>query len=121
MAYARLNTRNVNALHPNFRGMGSYSVNSTREDAGLRPGFRGMGDAYTPAHGRMGDAPLTNISFGPGGQFAVSTMTTPTGTSIWDQMLTWMGQSTIVGGMPNSVFAIGAGVLLLAKVFGGRR
>ena len=110
MAYARLNTRNANGLHPNLRGLGAYAALSTREDAGLRPMFRGLGDA-----------PLTNISFGPGGQFAVSTATVPTQTSIFDQMLTWMGQSTLWPGMPNSIFAIGAGVFVLAKVFGGRR
>lgn len=110
MAYARLNTRNVNALHPNFRGLGAYAVLSTREDAGLRPGFRGLGDT-----------PLTNITFGPGGQFAISTATTPTQTSIFDQMLTWLGQSTFVPGMPNSVFAIGGGALALAWLFSGRR
>jgi hypothetical protein len=110
MAYARLSTRNTNALHPNFRGLGAYAVLSTSEDAGLRPGFRGLGDA-----------PLTNISFGPGGQFAISTATTPTSVSLWDQVLTWMGSSTFVPGMPNSVFAIGGGALALAWLFGGRR
>lgn len=69
----------------------------------------------------LGDVPLTSVTFGPGGQFAVSTATTPTQTSIWDQMLTWMGQSSLLPGMPNSIFAIGAGVFVLAKVFGRRR
>ena len=110
MAYARLTTRNVNALHPNFRGLGAYAVLSTSEDAGLRPGMRGLGDT-----------PLTNISFGPGGQFAISTATTPTSTSLWDQTLTWLGQSTFVPGMPNSVFAAAGGILALAWLFGGRR
>jgi hypothetical protein len=110
MAYARLTTRNTNALHPNFRGLGAYAALSTRNANGLSPNFRGLGDT-----------PLTNISFGPGGQFSVSTATTPTQTSIWDQMLTWMGQSTFIPGMPNSIFAIAAGVFVVAKVFGGRR
>jgi len=57
---------------------------------------------------------------GPGGQFSISTATVPTGTSLWDQALTWLGGSTFVPGMPNSIFAIGAGFLLL-KAFGGRR
>jgi hypothetical protein len=118
MAYARLNTRNANGLHPNLRGLGAYAALSTREDAGLRPMFRGYDAGKSSL---LGDAPLTNISFGPGGQFAVSTATVPTQTSIFDQMLTWMGQSTLWPGMPNSIFAIGAGVFVLAKVFGGRR
>lgn len=68
----------------------------------------------------MGDTPLTNISFGPGGQFAFSTATTPTETSLWDQSLAWMGQSSIWPGMPNSVFVVLGGAVLLAKFFGGR-
>jgi hypothetical protein len=118
VAYARLNTRNVNALHPNLRGMGAYAALSTREDAGLRPGMRGY-DAGKAS--LLGDAPLTNISFGPGGQFAISTATVPTQTSLWDQALTWLSGSTFIPGMPNSIFAIGAGVFVLAKVFGGHR
>jgi hypothetical protein len=114
MAYARLTTRNTNGLSPNFRGLAAYSVLSTREDAGLRPGFRGLSFG-------MGDSPLTNISFGPGGQFAISTATVPTQTSLFDQMMTWLGQSTFVPGMPNSIFAIGGGALALAWLFGGRR
>jgi hypothetical protein len=113
MAYARLSTKNGNGLNPNFRGLGAYGLLSTRNKNAIHPNFRGMGD--------LGDSPLTNISFGPGGQFAISTATTPTSTSIWDQILTWMGESTFIPGMPNSIFAIGAGVFVLAKVFGGRR
>lgn len=120
MAYARLNTRNAAGLHPNFRGLGAYSRLSTNNGNGLHPSFRGLGSTWSPAHESLGDVPLTQITMGPGGQFAISTATTPTSTSIWDQMLTWMGQSTIVGGMPNSVFAIGGGLLVLAKLFGGK-
>jgi hypothetical protein len=109
MAYARLSTRNTSGLHPNLRGMGAYSPLSTENGNGLSPNFRGLGDV-----------PLTSFTIGPGGQFAISTATTPTGTSVWDQMLTWLGQSTIIGGMPNSIFAIGGGFLVLAKLFGGR-
>ena len=110
MAYARLSTKNNAGLHPDMRGMGAYGHNSTKNNNGLWPGFRGMGDA-----------PLTNISIGPGGQFAISTATVPTQTSVWDGIMTWMGESSIIGGMPNSVFAIGGAFLVLAKVFGGRR
>jgi hypothetical protein len=69
----------------------------------------------------MGDAPTTSITFGPGGQFGVSTVTTPTGTSIWDQMLTWLSGSTFIPGMPNSVFAIGGGLFVLSRLFSGGR
>jgi hypothetical protein len=110
MAYARLSTKNGNGLNPNFRGLGAYGLLSTRNKNGISPNFRGLGDT-----------PLTNISFGPGGQFAISTATTPTQTSIFDQMLTWMGQSSILPGMPNSIFVILGGAVLAAKVFGGRR
>jgi hypothetical protein len=110
MAYARLTTRNVNALHPNFRGLGAYAALSTQNRNGLSPNFRGLGDT-----------PLTNISFGPGGQFSISTVTTPTQESLSDQVLTWLSESTFVPGMPNSVFAIGGGLLALAWLFGGRR
>jgi hypothetical protein len=113
MAYARLSTRNTSGLHPNLRGLGTYGVLSTTEDAGLRPGLRGM-------HEHMGDVPLTQFTIGPGGQFMVSTATTPTSTSIWDQMLTWLSSSSFIPGMPNSVFAIGGGLFLLSRVFGGR-
>lgn len=121
MAYARLSTRNTNAINPNFRGLAAYAALSTREDAGLRPGFRGMGSTWSPSHRSLGDTPLTNISFGPGGQFAFSTATTPTPTSLSDQVMTWMSESTFVPGMPNSVFAVGGGLLVLAWLFGGRR
>jgi hypothetical protein len=89
--------------------MGAYAPLSTQNKNALNPNFRGMGDV-----------PLTQFTIGPGGQFAVSTATTPTSTSIWDQMLTWMGESTFIPGMPNSVFAIAGGLFVLAKVFGGR-
>jgi len=110
VAYARLMTRNAAGIHPNFRGLGAYAYNSTEESGGLNPNFRGLGDV-----------PTTSFTIGPGGQFAVSTMTTPTQTSIFDQMLTWLSQSTFVPGTPNSVFAIGGGVLAMAWLFGGKR
>ncbi len=113
VAYARLSTRNTSGLHPNLRGLGAYAELSTRTGAGLNPNFRGM-----PAH--LGDVPTTSFTIGPGGQFAVSTVTTPTGTSIFDQMLTWLSGSTFIPGVPNSVFAIGGGLFLLSRMFGGR-
>jgi len=78
----------------------AYARLSTRIPAGLHPNLRGLGQV-----------PLTTMSIGPGGQFAISTATTPTSTSLWDQMLSWLGSSTIVAGMPNSIFAIGAVVV----------
>ena len=110
MAYARLSTRITAGLHPNLRGMGAYAPLSTKNRNGLSPNFSGVGDI-----------PLTNLTIGPGGQFAVSTVTTPTSASIWDSMLTWMGSSTLIPGMPNSIFAIGAGLFVAVKVFGGKR
>lgn len=121
MAYARLQTRNTSGLHPNLRGsagthmtlvrgLGNYAANITYDSAGLRPGFRGLGDV-----------PLTSFTIGPGGQFAITSATTPTSTSIWDSMLTWMGSSTLIPGMPNSIFAIAAGLFVAVKVFGGKR
>ncbi len=107
MAYARLATRNTSGLHPNLRGIAPMNTGSS---AGLNPNFRGMGDV-----------PLTSFTIGPGGQFAISTATTPTSTSIWDQMLTWLGSSTVLPGMPNSIFAIGGGFFLASRLFGGRR
>jgi hypothetical protein len=106
MAYARLSTRNTSGLHPNLRGIAPMNTGSS---AGLNPNFRGMGDV-----------PLTSFTIGPGGQFAISTATTPTSTSIWDQMLTWLSGSTFIPGMPNSIFAIGGGLFIAAKLFGGR-
>lgn len=111
MAYARLSTRNTSGLHPNLRGMGSYAALNTDSKAGLSPNFRGMGDV-----------PLTNITIGPGGQFAISTATTPTSTSLYDQFLAWMSQSSAyIPGLPNSVLLIGGGVLALAWIMKGRR
>jgi hypothetical protein len=111
MAYARLTTRNSSGLHPNLRGLGSYAPLSTKVSAGLNPNFRGIGDV-----------PLTTFTIGPGGQFAISSATTPTQTSLWDEMLTWLGQSSYVPGMPNSVFAIGGAFLAVIAVKGwGRR
>jgi hypothetical protein len=108
--YASLHTDITAGLHPNLRGLAAYAELSTLNKNGLNPNFRGMGDV-----------PLTTMTIGPGGQFAISSATTPTQTSIFDSMLTWLGQSSIYPGMPNSVFAIGAGVAALAFVFRGRR
>lgn len=80
---------------------------NTDSSAGLSPNFRGLGDV-----------PLTSFTIGPGGQFAVSSVTTPTGTSLWDQFLSWMSASTFVPGMPNSVIAA-VGVIGLLAI--GRR
>jgi hypothetical protein len=127
MAYATLSTRNANGLNPNFRGIGNYALLSTRNTAGLHPNFRGLGSTWSPAErsygSHMGQVPLTSMSIGPGGQFSISSATTPTSTSIFDQMLTWLGDSSIVAGMPNSVFAIGGAILLLSYMGrgGGRR
>lgn len=103
MSYARLSTRNTSGLHPNLRGMGSYAVLSTRNSAGLSPNFRGLGDV-----------PATSFTIGPGGQWSVSSASTPTSTSLWDQMLTWLSESTVIAGMPNSVVAIAAGIGIVA-------
>jgi hypothetical protein len=103
MSYATNYTRNTSGLHPNLRGLDAYATLSTRAGAGINPNFRGLGDV-----------PLTSFVIGPGGQFSMSTATTPTSASLWDQILTWMGSSTVIAGMPNSVVAIAAGVGILA-------
>lgn len=113
MAYGRLVTTNKSGLHPNLRGvgmMGSYAAMDTVSKAGLSPNFRGMGDV-----------PLTQLTIGPGGQFAISTATTPTSESLYDQFLTWMAQpSVFVPGLPNSVLLIGGGIFAAAWLMGGR-
>jgi hypothetical protein len=109
MAYARLATRNASGLHPNFRGLGAYANLSTRSSAGLNPNFRGLGDV-----------PPTTFSIGPGGQWSVSSAAVPTPTSLWDQVLTWLGQSSVIAGVPNSLLAIGGGLLIFSKLKGGR-
>lgn len=110
MAYGRLVTINKAGLHPNLRGLGSYAAMDTVSKAGLSPNFRGMGDV-----------PLTQFTIGPGGQFAISSATTPTSTSLYDQFLAWMGQSsTYIPGLPNSVLLIGGSVFALAWLMGGR-
>lgn len=105
MSYALLSTRNTSGLHPNLRGLAAYAALNTKNSNGLNPNFRGLGQV-----------PLTSFSIGPGGQFSISTASVPTQTSLWDQILTWLSGSTFVPGMPNSVFAIGAGVALLAMI-----
>ena len=110
MAYARLATRNTSGLHPNFRGLGAYADLSTRNSAGLNPNFRGMGAV-----------PATTFSIGPGGQWSIGAASTPTGTSLWDQILTWLSGSTFIPGVPNSVIAIGGGLFLFSRFRGGRR
>jgi hypothetical protein len=112
MAYARLHTRNTSGLHPNLRG---YAPLATRTPAGLNPNFRGLGSS-------MGAVPAATFSIGPGGQWSIGAASTPTGTSLWDQILTWFSQSSIIAGVPNSVFAIGGGLFLLTRLrHGGHR
>ena len=108
--YATLTTRNPNGLHPNLRGLGAYTALKTSNPNGLNPNFRGLGDM-----------PTTSFTLGPGGQFAVSTVSTPTSTSLGDQILSWFSQSSIYPGMPNSVFAIGGVIVALVLVMKGRR
>lgn len=107
--YATLKTRNANGLHPNLRGMGSYAMLTTQNPNGLNPNFRGLGDL-----------PTTSFTLGPGGQFAISTVSTPTPTSLGDEILSWLSQSSIYPGMPNSVFAIGGAIVALVMIMKGR-
>jgi hypothetical protein len=106
MAYAALSTKSSAGLSPNFRG---YAPLATRNASGIHPNFRGLGQT-----------PLTTVSFGPGGQWSVASASTPTSTSLWDQIMTWMGSSTVIAGMPNSVLAITAGVFVIAGLRKGR-
>jgi len=108
MAYASLKTRNTSGLHPNFRtlrGMGAYAPLTTRDTNGLRPSFRGMGDIGP-----------TSITFGPGGQWSVSSGSNATSTSIGDQLSNWLGSSTVFAGVPNSLVAIAGAIGLYALV-----
>lgn len=109
MAYERLSTRSAAGLHPNFRGLGAYAELSTRSGAGLSPNFRGLGTI-----------PPTQFTIGPGGQWSISSASVPTSTSLWDQVLSWLGESSIIAGVPNSLIALGGGLLLVAKLKGGR-
>jgi MYXO-CTERM domain-containing protein len=108
MAYARLHTHVTAGLHPNLRGIAPMHTGSS---AGLRPEFRGLGQAD----------PTTTFSIGPGGQYSFGVVSTPTQTSLSDQILTWLSGSTFLPGVPNSVFAIGAGLFGLFLIAGGRR
>lgn len=100
--YARLQTRDVSGLHPNLRGgLGGYGLLSTRNSSGLRPGLRGLGDVGP-----------TQFTIGPGGQWSISTASNATSQSIGDQITNWLGGSTVMSGVPNSVVAI-AGIAAL--------
>lgn len=81
----------------------SYHFLNTRNTSGLHPNLRGIGP--------------TSITIGPGGQWSVSTASNATPTSLWDQIQNWMGESTVLAGVPNSLIAIGLGL----GVFGAMR
>jgi hypothetical protein len=93
MAYATLSTRNNAGLNPNFRGIGNYAQSTTRNTSGLHPNFRGLGDAAPESS--MYDPNTYGGSYG-----------TPTPTNILDQIMTWLGSSTIFVGVPNSLLAV---------------
>lgn len=105
MAYDLLPTENENGFAPG--GLHGYGASPTKPTAGFRPGLGAVG-------------PI-GLTIGPGGQWAVSAGSQPTATSLWDQIQLWLAGSTFVPGMPNSVFAIGAGLVLFAGVMKRRR
>lgn len=88
----------------------AYSLLSTRNTHGLHPNLRGLG-AIGP----------TSITIGPGGQWSVNTASNATPTSIWDQIQNWMGQSTVLSGVPNSLIALGIGLGVFRAFRGGHR
>lgn len=111
MSYARLATRDTSGLHPNFRGgLNGYALLSTRNSSGLRPGLRGFSDIGP-----------TSFTIGPGGQWSVSSASNATPESIGDQITNWLGESTVVSGMPNSVVAIAGIAALIFFARKGRR
>jgi hypothetical protein len=101
MSYAPLKTHSLGAHRPGF---GHYANLNTSPTGGHR--FQALGDIGP-----------TSIMIGPGGQWQVSTGSNATPASITDQVTNWLGQATILPGMPNALIAIG-GLLLL---FSGKR
>jgi hypothetical protein len=106
MAYARLSTRITAGLHPNLRGLRGIAPNPTTSSAGLRPEFRGLGQ----------NEPSASLVISPGG-FSVSTAPAA-GPSLCDQVTGWLGGYSL--GVPNTVWAIGAGLFVLSR-FGRHR
>lgn len=104
--YSLLTTEVNRAMHPGLRG---YSPMLTRNTQGVR----GMGKL----------AAMPNITFavGPGGQFQVGAESVPTATSLWDQVKSWAGESTLIAGVPNSLIGIAGVVFGLSFLLPGRR
>lgn len=93
------------ARHP---GVNGYTPMVTRNDQG----FRGLG--------RLGIDPIS-FTLGPGGQFSFGVQSVPNQTSLWDQVKVWMGQSSVIAGVPNSLLLVGGGLFFLTAVLPGRR
>ena|ERR1700681_3171581 len=113
MAYHTLSTENRSGLHPNFRGLDGYP------DGHSYHGLQGYPDGHS--YRGLGDASAigpTTFSIGPGGQWSVSSASNATPTSIWDQAMNWMGESSVLAGVPNSLIALGLGIGVLS--FGKR-
>jgi hypothetical protein len=91
----------------------AYDFLTTRSGHGLHPNFRGLGD--------LGAIGPTQVTIGPGGQWSVSTASNATPTSIWDQIQNWMGESTVLAGVPNSLIALGIGLGVFRAFRGGHR
>jgi hypothetical protein len=102
MAYDILATDVKQGVHAQ---LGGYTPMLTRNDQGLR----GLGTVVGP----------TAITIGPDGQWAISSGSQPTSSSIVDNITQWLGGSTVIAGVPNSLLAIGG--LLVLFMGRGRR
>lgn len=103
----------------------SYALADTRSNVGFRPGvvgmsyygggrLNGMGCCPKPTLGRvaghayLGQIPNTTITVGPDGQWGFSQSSQPTSQSIWDEIVQWASEETVIAGMPNALVALGA-------------
>jgi len=112
VAYHTLSTDNRSGLHPNFRGLDGYPDGQSYE------GLHGYpdGHSYQGLHGFADASSVgpTTFSIGPGGQWSVASASNATPTSIWDEIMNWMGESTVLAGVPNSLIALAGGLALLS-------
>jgi hypothetical protein len=100
----------------------SYGALKTQAVGGHRAGFGHYANLNTSPNGghrfaALGDIGPTSIVIGPGGQWQVSTGSNATPESISDQITNWLGQATVLPGVPNALIALGGLVFL----FSGRR
>lgn len=106
--YARMPTGNSNGFGPS--GLHGYAEMPTVNRNGHGPfGLQGI------------TAGQTQVILGPDGQYHVSTGSQPTAQSIVDQITQWLGDSSVLSGVPNSLIAIGGILMLASQMRHGRR